>query len=94
MRLEDMTDLRQIEFVKSQLETAIDALQEIKDSDEYQALKALIVEKTGGLELEDVLNHANQFSRGLDDLEASALGEEETTEGGDINTDEATVNKK
>lgn len=85
MKLEDMTDLRQIEFVKSQLETAIDALQEIKDSEKYEALKALIIEKTGGLELEDVLNHANQFSRGLDDLEASALSEEETTED-EINT--------
>jgi hypothetical protein len=81
-------DLRHIEFVKSQLETAIDALQEIKDSDEYQALKDLIVEKTGGLELEDVLNHANRFSQGLDDLEAVALAEEETEDGNDINTDE------
>lgn len=78
MEYSDLTDLRQIEWLKSQLETAIDALDTIKDSPEYVALKDLIVKQTGGLELEDVLKDANRFSKGVDDLEAIALQEEET----------------
>lgn len=88
MQSQDMTDLRQIEFVKSQIDIAVDALQEINDSPEYQALKESIIAKTGGLELEDVLRDAQRFSRGVDDYEAIALGEEETRED-ETDTDEA-----
>lgn len=77
MEYSNMTDLRQIEWIKQRLETAIDTLQEIGESSEYEALKALIVEKTGGLELEDVLQDANRFRKGVDDLETQAEGEEE-----------------
>lgn len=77
-----MTDLRQVEYVKSQLETAIDYLQEIADSNEYQSLKPLVLAKTGGLELEDILMQVNRFSKGVDDLDAIAL------EGTDTDADE------
>ncbi len=80
MKYSDMTDLRQIESAKAQLETALDALQELAESSEYEALKELIVKHTGGLELEDVLRDARRFSKGVDDLEAMAMEETETEE--------------
>jgi hypothetical protein len=55
-------------------------LQDINQSSEYDDLKALIVEKTGGLELEDVIMDANCFSKGVDDLETQAEGDEEIEE--------------
>jgi hypothetical protein len=76
MYSQNMADLRQIEWIKQRLETALDALQDISQSSEYDDLKALIVEKTGGLELEDVIMDANRFSKGVDDLEMQAQGEE------------------
>lgn len=47
MQSQDMTDLRQIEWIKQRLETAIGALEETGESFEYNALKAFIVERTG-----------------------------------------------
>lgn len=78
MEYSNMTDLRQIEWIKQRLETAIDTLQEIGESSEYNALKTSIVAKTGGLVLEDVIREANRFSKGVNDLETQAEGEEET----------------
>lgn len=78
MQSQDMTDLRQIEWIKQRLETVIDALEEIGESSEYNALKALIVAKTGGLELEDVIRNASRFSKGVDDIETQAEEQEET----------------
>lgn len=76
MQSQDMTDLRQIEWIKQRLQTALNTLEEIGDSSEYQALKALIVKKTGGQELEDLIDDANRFSEGVDDLEAQAKRKE------------------
>jgi hypothetical protein len=47
MQSKDMTDLRQIEWIKQRLQTALATLEEISDSSEYQALKALTVEEPG-----------------------------------------------
>src|SRR4028119_2309171 len=80
MHSQNVTDLRQMEWIKQRLEIALDALEDRSQSSEYDDLKALIVEKTGGLELEDVIMDANRFSKGVDDLEMQAQGEEETEE--------------
>lgn len=80
MKYDNLTDLRQIESAKAQFETALDVLEDFAESPEYEALKELIVKHTGGLELEDVLMDARRFSKGLDDLEATAMTENETKE--------------
>lgn len=80
MQCDNLTDLRQIESAKTQLETALDVLEGFVESSEYKALKELIVKRTRGLELEDVLMDARRFSEGLDDLEVIAMGETETEE--------------
>lgn len=80
MKYSNMTDLRQIEWIKQRLETALDVLEETRESPEYNALKAFIVAKTGGLELEDVVRDANRFNKGVDDLKKQAEEEDETEE--------------